>query len=222
MSDEIMATNSPINLSLLNSPPKSQLGEPAWEIATLFPAQGQWSELEYLSFDTNRMIELNDGTLEFLPMTTELHQLIVQYLYRTIFELTSKNQLGLVLIAPFRVRVSPGKIREPDVMFMLHKNRERRKNNYWEGADLVIEVVSDEDPNRDLVTKRTEYAQAKIPEYWIVDPRDRTIRVLTLDSGATEYRESGCYGDNETAQSVLLNDFGVSVKSVFDQDLAAD
>ena len=26
-------------------------GEPAWEVATLFPAQGAWSEEEYLSLE---------------------------------------------------------------------------------------------------------------------------------------------------------------------------
>jgi Uma2 family endonuclease len=48
----------------------------------------------------------------------------------------------------------------------------RVTDEYWEGADLVMEVVSshDEDRRRDLVVKREEYARAGIAEYWIVDP----------------------------------------------------
>jgi len=35
--------------------------EPAWEIATLFPPQGAWSEGDYLTLDTNRLVELGNG-----------------------------------------------------------------------------------------------------------------------------------------------------------------
>jgi Uma2 family endonuclease len=45
-----------------------------------------------------------------------------------------------------------------------------------------MEVVS-EDRVRDFATKRKDYAEARIPEYWIVDPRDRRVTVLTLQGG---------------------------------------
>ena len=50
----------------------------------------------------------------------------------------------------------------------------RCQDRYWLGADLVVEVVSPDRPERDLVDKRIDYAvrQAGIPEYWVVDPRD--------------------------------------------------
>jgi hypothetical protein len=67
----------------------------------------------------------------------------------------------------------------------------RRQNAYWTGADLVIEVVSPDDPQRDLVTKRSEYAQAGIPEYWIVDPQTETITVLRLEDA--RYVEHGVF-----------------------------
>jgi len=53
----------------------------------------------------------------------------------------------------------------------------RRHNKYWEGADLVKEVVSgsEDDRQRDLVTKRREYAQAGIPEYWIKECRSPSL-----------------------------------------------
>jgi hypothetical protein len=45
-------------------------GDYAWELATLFPKQGGWSEYDYLQLtdDTNGRVELTDGRLEFLPM----------------------------------------------------------------------------------------------------------------------------------------------------------
>ena len=65
-------------ISEANSPHQSVRGEPAWEIATLFPVQGSWSEAAYLTLRTNRMLELNDGFLEILPLPTYFHELIIE------------------------------------------------------------------------------------------------------------------------------------------------
>jgi Uma2 family endonuclease len=78
-----------------------------------------------------------------------------------------------------------------------------------------MEVVSDDKPSRDWKTKRAEYAQAGIREYWIVDPRDRSITVLSLPEGETVYREAGRYTEGQTAASALLEGFRVDVTEVF-------
>jgi Uma2 family endonuclease len=84
-----------------------------------------------------------------------------------------------------------GKFREPDIVFLLAQHADRRGDKYWRGADLVMEVVSEDDPDRELVTKRVEYAQAGICEYWLLDPRDRTVTVLALDAAAQSPRDPG-------------------------------
>ena len=48
---------------------------------------------------------------------------------------------------------------------------------------LVIEMVSPDNPARDYRHKRSEYAVRGIPEYWIVDPMQKQVVVLTLDEG---------------------------------------
>ena len=118
---------------------------------------------------------------------------------------------------PLRVRLWEGKFREPDIVFMLAENRERRGNEYWNGADLVMEVVSDKAPDRDTVEKRGEYAKAGIPEYWIVDPRNSTITVLSLDKSTNQYAESGRFRNSDSARSALLDGFSVDVSDVFSQ-----
>ena len=81
---------------------------------------------------------------------------------------------------------------------------------------MAIEVVSDteEDRKRDLVTKRREYAQAGIAEYWIVDPQTETISVLVLEGSV--YRLQGEFARGAAASSVLLSNFVVDVAAVFD------
>ena len=116
--------------------------EPAWEVAHLFPAQGHWDEEDYLALDTNRRVEFSDGFLEVLPMPTMSHQMIAAFFYRALFAFVDSRQLGTVLFGGLRVRLWKGTIREPDVVFMLAKHADRMGEEYWRGADLVMEVVS--------------------------------------------------------------------------------
>jgi Uma2 family endonuclease len=83
------------------------------------------------------------------------------------------------------------------------------------GADLCMEILSGgaEDRRRDLEEKRAEYAAAGIPEYWIVDPEQTRITVLTLDGA--DYRLHGEFKPGDTATSVLLPGFEVDVRECF-------
>ena len=196
-------------------PAGSAIGKPTWEIAELFPRQGQWSEADYLAIESNRLMELSEGKLEMLPMPTQAHQLIVAFLYQKLLEFVASRRLGLVLFAPLRVKVREGQIREPDIVFMAAGNKHRRANEFWTGADLVVEVVNSDDPKRDLETKRSEYAQAGIPEYWIVDPRNSTLTVLTLKSEGSPYFEVGVYKPGQEVASVLLEGLTIDVTATF-------
>lgn len=93
-------------------------------------------------------------------------------------------------------------------------NDSRKQELYWLGADVVVEVVSPDDPDRDTVIKRVDYAIAGIPEYWIVNPIDATVLVLQLDGDV--YREAGVFRRGDTAVSVLLPGFAVEVTALLD------
>jgi Uma2 family endonuclease len=155
------------------------------EIIALLPEQGTWSERDYLwlTGHTNRLVEYADGSVEVLPMPTEMHQAISRYLFLAFLALMQRIH-GEVFYAPLRLRVRPHKFREPDLLLLRSADDPRRGNDYWLGADLVVEIVSPDDPERDYVTKRADYAAAGIPEYWIVDPQRETITVLQLRHGS--------------------------------------
>jgi Uma2 family endonuclease len=191
--------------------------EYAWEVATLFPEQGSWSEEAYLQLTdgTNKLIEFSDGRLEFLPMPTELHQALIGFLYHALLNFVTAHDLGFVPFPPLRVRVRPGKIREPDVLFLCKQNFHLRTNRVWNGADLVMEVVSTDpkDRQRDYEDKLAEYAHAGIAEYWIVDAERRLVTVNRLDQG--QYAKHGEFSLGAAATSVLLPGFAVGVAELF-------
>jgi Uma2 family endonuclease len=189
--------------------------EPIWEIAELFPEQGSWTETEYMRLPGNRLVEFCEGKVELLPMPSQRHQEIVGLLYMLLFSFVTTYRLGKVLIAPFKIRLWSGKIREPDIMFMFSTHSHKRLEQYWQGADLVIEVVSPDDPERDTVIKKDEYAKAGISEYWLVNPTSETVTVFMLVEGLLSYKQAGIYSRSQIAESVLLKGFLVEVNQVF-------
>ena len=202
------ATTAPTSQKALNA----LLGD-------VLPAQGAWSDAAYLwlTDHSNRLIEFTDGRIEELPLPTFTHQSVLLFLY-DLLRAYLKPRGGVVMVAALRLRVRPGKFREPDLLLLRDRTDRRCQDRYWPGADLVVEVVSPDNPDRDLVEKRADYAEARIPEYWIADPSDETIRVLTLQDAA--YVEHGVYRRGDTATSMLLADFGADVSAVFDAPAA--
>ena len=181
----------------------------------LLPLQGLWTEEQYLKLtdQTNHLVEFADGVIEVLPTPTDKHQVILALLYELLIAVI-RPLGGKVLFAPLRVRIREGKHREPDLLLVLAADDPRRQNAYWLGADLVVEIVSSDDPERDTKVKRVDYAEAGIPEYWIVNPEEESITVLTLDDDS--YREHSVFRRGSAATSLLLQVFVVDVDVVLD------
>ena len=179
--------------------------------------QGSWTEEEYLTLTdhTTRLVELTDGFLELLPMPTDYHQAVVQFLLYA-FDSFLKPLGGKVRIAPLRLRIAQGKFREPDLLLLLSASDRRRQNRFWTGADLIVEVVSPDKPERDLVLKRREYATAGVAEYWIVNPSTETILVLVLNN--KRYRRLASFARGSVARSSVLQGFHLDVNQVLDAD----
>ncbi|MFM9966401.1 MAG: Uma2 family endonuclease [Planctomycetaceae bacterium] len=194
--------------------PRSRLGTPVWELADLYPLQGDWSLDQYLDLDTNRLIEFTDGCLEFLPMPTRWHMILAERFYQWLYAIVASQSLGEVHLAPLRVKIGRKTVRQPDVVWV----RPEHLRGLFKppvGAALAMEVVSPGSQNRarDLVQKRKEYARGGIEEYWIVDPDQSLVSVLTL--AGSKYVVHGEFGMGTRATSVILKGFEVSVDELF-------
>jgi len=191
--------------------------ELAWDIARLFPPQGHWSEGSYLSFteSLSQLVELVDGRVEVLEMPTKSHQKMVHFLLSLFLEFLTANRMGDAVGAPYRVRLRGETYREPDITVYLNEHLDRFGERHGEGADLVVEVVSDDAAGRtrDYEDKRRDYAAARVPEYWIVDPVAQRITVLSLDNG--NYAEFGEFAAGSHAASKILDGFRLDVSTVF-------
>jgi Uma2 family endonuclease len=189
------------------------------EIAQLFPLQGEWTEEEYFALpETNHIIELSEGRLVMPDLPKDSHQFAVGELFVAIRSFVRENKMGQVRVAPLRVRLCTGKIREPDVVFMSADHADRIGEDYWGVPDLVVEVISPRTEHSsgtektDRKDKFHEYATAGVAEYWLVDTVERTIEVYGLRDGS--YHLLGKWGVGEVARSEILPNFEVTVADI--------
>jgi Uma2 family endonuclease len=213
--DERLSGTDRAESAALEEPRASRSGEPTTEILDLFPRQGEWTEASFLeAVGHTPRYEFAWGRVERLPMVTYKHHDIVEFLYLALRDHSRRAGKGRARSNSLRLRLPQGHYREPDVM-LTARDRESETQEYPTHADLVMEVVSgsSSDRKRDLVEKREDYAAAGIPEYWIVDPAERTITVLVLEG--TTYREAGVYSPGSKAASVSLAGFMVDVTACF-------
>lgn len=113
------------------------------------------------------------------------HQDIVDFLVSVIRMFVVSKELGVVISAPFQMKMEHG--REPDVLFITREHQDRLKATYLDGpADLVVEVVSPESAGRDRGDKFYEYERGGVTEYWLIDPLMRRAEFYQLE--AKRYR----------------------------------
>lgn len=185
------------------------------EVARLFPPQGEWTEAAYITLpETNHIVELSEGELIMPPPPLVGHQVALARLFSALYSFVRERDLGTVLCAPTGVRLWPGKIREPDILFVAKEHADRIKEDMIYGApDLVVEILSPGTEETDRREKFDEYEQVGVSEYWIVDPEASKIMVYALVKGA--YKRQGVFSAGEAACSALLEGFEIAMEEIF-------
>lgn len=146
---------------------------------------------DYLKYDdgTDNRYELVNGKLEIMNPPTVRHLLIADFIRDSLTaEITRMNSPWLCL-KEAGVRTGLRKSRLMDVGVVSREQVLERLDQsavFQTPPMLVVEVVSPESVSRDYRYKRSEYATAEIPEYWIVDPMLNKVSVLRLDEGLYE------------------------------------
>jgi Uma2 family endonuclease len=128
------------------------------------------AEWEELPEDNSCQYELDEGVLQVSPRPVSNHQwaisqLVMQLGAQLPAELIVLPEVELVLFDSF-----PATIRVPDVVVVTRAVAKTNPARYRpEDVLLAVEVISPGSRRKDRVTKLNEYAEAGIPDYWIVD-----------------------------------------------------
>ena len=182
-----------------------------------WPAQGHWTYEDYKRLpEDGRRYEIIEGVLYTAAAPNFDHQYTVGEIFAALRAHIREHRLGIVISAPFEVRL-PGVARvvQPDVLFITSKRTPRRGAVRFTGAPaLIVEVLSRSTARTDKVVKFTAYERAGVREYWLVDPRTRSVEVYSLsEKGA--YEMSGQYTPGETVTSTVLSDLALPVDDLF-------
>ena len=181
-----------------------------------YPPQGQWTYKDYLRVpDDGWKYEVMKGRLYMTPAPAPHHQRVILRLSTQLMAFVDERKLGEVFIAPLDVILPNGLGTpvQPDIFFVAARDAEMVGEKYVQGVPaLIVEVLSPSNWLDDRRTKLEIYAEAGVAEYWIVDPRDRTIEVFALNEDRYDLHER--FGDGETASSRLLDGFSVAVDEI--------
>jgi Uma2 family endonuclease len=173
-----------------------------------------WTEEAYFALpDTNHLLELSDGRLVVLEMPTIEHQDLAFEAAHRLRLWTTQSRAGKVVVAPYPIRLWPGKIREPDVVFYRTEHLDRIHAQYGEPPDVALEVLSPSTRSTDLRRKSLEYARAGVAEYWVIDPHARWVELYALEG--RRYRRVGRFVPGDVARSTVLEGFTLDVAELF-------
>jgi Uma2 family endonuclease len=127
---------------------------------------------EFLAWaDEDTWAEWVNGEVVILTPASKRHQDLATFLAASLRFFVEAHQLGLVLMAPFQMKIGPDLSgREPDIIFISREHLDRFRDTYLDGpADLVVEIISRDSRARDRGDKFYEYEQGGIQEYWLLD-----------------------------------------------------
>lgn len=140
------------------------------------------------SLPEGTLAQLIQNQLHMSPAPSFTHQNIVMRLSGKIYAFLEKNDIGLVLTAPFDVYLDARNVFQPDIIFISHAKKQLIQENGLHGApDMVVEVLSIHNARHDLVEKMDVYARRGVQEYWIVEPHEKLAKGYHLQDNRDEY-----------------------------------
>lgn len=186
---------------------------------------------EYLVYEgePDVLYELHRGKLIPMPAATALHASICEFLVYILQRYLAEHNLDLVAKTNVGVRTEENSSRIPDVIVCTQSLWEQLLARPGAGVFdleetpvLIVEVVS-QNERQDYVTKRAEYENAGVPEYWMADPKsNRTrVRVLTLPENETAYDQAN-FVPGQNIVSLQFPDLVLSVDDILSPPLVED
>jgi Uma2 family endonuclease len=166
-----------------------------------------YQEYRALEFDEddNFQYELLNGMLMRKSSPTIQHQRIVGNIYFQFRLFAQQKKIGEAFIAPLDVVLNETNAPQPDVIFVGKENTAilNEEEQVIIGIpDILVEVISPGSVKNDRFDKKEIYEKTGVPEYWVIDPSNRSIEVLQLVEGRYELFDFA-EGEGKIKSSVL-------------------
>ena len=178
---------------------------------------------DYLKWQLEERVELFRGQIRKMsPAPNVQHQQIVGILFNRLFN-HLENQPCQVFTGPFDVRLplpnnkkkqtEVDTVVQPDICVICDIDK-LDKQGCIGAPDLIVEVLSPGNTNKEMKEKFDLYEAAKVPEYWIVDPEREYLLQYTLDDSGRYISAAPLVG-SDTLSSRQIERFSCRLDAVF-------
>ncbi|HEY8668838.1 MAG TPA: Uma2 family endonuclease [Tepidisphaeraceae bacterium] len=122
--------------------------------------------------------------------------------------------------------LTPRRVARPDMVLLLSDDLERQgKENALRGKvdakygrllvppALIVESISQGHEDHDRIVKRNWYAEARVPHYWMLDARIKSLECLKLHGD--QYEQEALGSGTQTIHSSLLGGITIALSEVW-------
>lgn len=148
-----------------------------------------YSYADYLTWKLKERVELLRGKIYAMsPAPASAHQIISSKIANNIFNFLEGKPCQ-VISAPFDVRLESIKkddknltVVQPDICVICDPEKIDRRGCLG-APDLVVEILSPGNTDKEMKYKFELYESAGVPEYWIIEPTEKLVFVYKLTQG---------------------------------------
>lgn len=160
---------------------------------------------------------INGEVIIHSPVTDE-HESVSNELNTLMNVYVSIYKLGRVTHEKLLINLTRNDY-EPDISFFKKEKAAKFKEGQklFPAPDMVVEVISRSTEKIDRGIKFTDYALHNITEYWIIDPRQKTIEKYLLKNKVYELNEKVHNGN--IISSTIIKGFSIPVKALFNKKI---
>ncbi len=185
--------------------------------------KARYTFADCLTWDENERAEIIGGEVYMMAPPSRVHQEISFEIGRQLGNYLEGKRCK-VYPAPFGVRLFEkdgdaleriDTMVEPDISVVCDSSK-LDKYGCKGAPDMVVEVLSPSTQRHDQLVKLVLYQRAGVQEYWIVDPENKTVRVMLLDgSGVLHLHE--VYSRGDIAKVNILDGCFIDLSKVFSE-----
>jgi len=171
---------------------------------------------EFLKIDKGEdRLEYFNGEVIYLPSPSVDHQRILLNVgaeLRDYFKGKPCEALALLDLWLINKEKSLNVKVQPDLMVICDKTG-LRENSYCGTPALIAEIISSSNESHDRIRKYITYMEFGIKEYWIINPKLKTVEVYVLEED--EYKQAAIYKGDDCAASHTFGGLKIHLEEVF-------
>lgn len=180
----------------------------------------KYSYKDYLKWQFTERLELLKGYIHKMsPAPSRRHQELAGNLHGSLWEYL-KDKSCKVYSAPFDVRLPSLKdsetltVLQPDVSVICDLLKLDDKGCVG-APDLVIEILSPGNTDKEMKHKYAIYEESGVKEYWVVQPEYNNVHIYLLNENTNMYVAAKPHTSSDVLTPSMFPDLEINLQEIF-------